>query len=484
MRVLGEGIDVPNLDAVAFIDPKGSVIDIVQSIGRVLRRDPNNPDKIGTIIIPVFVDTDAENIHDELVKSVYRPIYRVLNVLRSIDERFAEQINGLRIEIGPPNRTHKPPVGLSPRLKIDIPSITGDILQAFEVRLVEGLSTSGEFWIDLLKQHVAEYGHANIPVYTGRSRVPRLYKGYPLGRWMANTRARKDTLSPDFIRRLNEIGFPWDLRDERWEKQFNQYLDHVERHGCHPTQGPEARWAISQRLRFFGKKGEPLTPDQVRSLEEIDGWSWDPLADDFEKTIQRFVQYVETHPNGRVPAKYKDAADGYALGVRIVTLRLNHRQHKLDPDKERRLEELRGWTWNPYAEEFEDVFQDIKEFAKHHGHIPRKGDVVNGRDLGVAVISFRSRAKKTTALALRAEQKDRLEKEIPGWTWDPFADLFEKNLQETKEFVKQHGRLPRQQKDGKPGRWLGHLREKKDNLGPERICRLDKEIPGWESPSR
>ena len=51
---LGEGVDVPVLDGVAFIDPKRSMIDIIQAVGRVIRKAADK--RIGTVVIPVFVD--------------------------------------------------------------------------------------------------------------------------------------------------------------------------------------------------------------------------------------------------------------------------------------------------------------------------------------------------------------------------------------------------------------------------------------------
>ena len=55
---LGEGVDVRVLDGVAFMDPKRSMVDIIQAVGRVIRKAAGK--QLGTIVIPVFID-DAEN---------------------------------------------------------------------------------------------------------------------------------------------------------------------------------------------------------------------------------------------------------------------------------------------------------------------------------------------------------------------------------------------------------------------------------------
>ena len=60
-RCLAEGVDVPTLDGVAFIDPRRSQIDIVQAVGRAIRKAPAKT--IGTIVIPVFIDESEDADH-------------------------------------------------------------------------------------------------------------------------------------------------------------------------------------------------------------------------------------------------------------------------------------------------------------------------------------------------------------------------------------------------------------------------------------
>ena len=56
-RCLSEGVDVPTLDGVAFIDPRRSQVDVVQAVGRAIRKADDKT--IGTIVIPVFVDENT-----------------------------------------------------------------------------------------------------------------------------------------------------------------------------------------------------------------------------------------------------------------------------------------------------------------------------------------------------------------------------------------------------------------------------------------
>ena len=90
VKVFSEGVDVPALDAVAFLDPKQSQIDIVQAVGRVMRKAPGK--HLGYIVVPVFVPDGEGDIATLLEQrgDDYRHIGSVLRALQSHDERLAE----------------------------------------------------------------------------------------------------------------------------------------------------------------------------------------------------------------------------------------------------------------------------------------------------------------------------------------------------------------------------------------------------------
>ena len=94
-RCLSEGVDVPNLDAVLFLSAKNSQVDVVQSVGRVMRKAPNK--KYGYIIIPVVI---PEHIKPEEAlndNETYKVVWSVLNALRAHDDRFNAVVNKIDI---------------------------------------------------------------------------------------------------------------------------------------------------------------------------------------------------------------------------------------------------------------------------------------------------------------------------------------------------------------------------------------------------
>lgn len=91
VRCLSEGVDVPALDAVLFLTPRNSQVDVVQSVGRIMRNAPNK--KRGYVILPVVIPNDKtpeEALNDN---KTYKVVWEVLQALRSHDDRFDAMIN-------------------------------------------------------------------------------------------------------------------------------------------------------------------------------------------------------------------------------------------------------------------------------------------------------------------------------------------------------------------------------------------------------
>ena len=96
-RCLSEGVDVPSLDGVAFIDPRSSQVDIIQAVGRAIRLSPDK--KVGTIVLPVFIEA-GKNAEDTIEGSNFNPIWDVLNALKAHDDVLACELDQIRTEMG------------------------------------------------------------------------------------------------------------------------------------------------------------------------------------------------------------------------------------------------------------------------------------------------------------------------------------------------------------------------------------------------
>lgn len=114
VRCLSEGVDVPALDAVLFLTPRNSQVDVVQSVGRVMRTTPDGKKKRGYVILPVVIPAGVEP-HEALNDNkTYAVVWQVLQALRSHDDRFDAMINKLDL------------IGKDPR-KMEVIAITDKI---------------------------------------------------------------------------------------------------------------------------------------------------------------------------------------------------------------------------------------------------------------------------------------------------------------------------------------------------------------------
>lgn len=94
-RCLSEGVDVPALDAVLFLTPRGSQVDVVQSVGRVMRKAPGK--ELGYIILPIVVPSGVAAEEALKDNERYRVVWQVLQALRSHDDRFHAMINQIEL---------------------------------------------------------------------------------------------------------------------------------------------------------------------------------------------------------------------------------------------------------------------------------------------------------------------------------------------------------------------------------------------------
>jgi len=94
-RCLSEGVDVPALDAVLFLNPRKSIIDVVQSVGRVMRRAEGK--KYGYIILPIGIPADMPAEEALKDNEKYKVVWQVLQALRAHDDRFNATVNQIEL---------------------------------------------------------------------------------------------------------------------------------------------------------------------------------------------------------------------------------------------------------------------------------------------------------------------------------------------------------------------------------------------------
>lgn len=469
-RCLSEGVDVPTLDGVAFIDPRRSEVDVVQAVGRAIRKAENKA--VGTIVIPVFVDADIEP-EAALDDSAFKPIWDVIQALRAHDAELAEQLDALRRELGR--------VGGHPRLpdKIhtDIPARVGiDFARAFDVRLVEQTTQSWEFWFGLLEKYVAEHGTALV-------RGKEHFAGYRLGQWVIVQRTKWEALSDDRRHRLSRLpGWTTNVHETQWEQWFRRLQGYVNEYGTARVRDDYVDRDGNRLGKWVGKqrtKWDMLTDDQRERLGGLSGWILDVREAQWEEGFAHLQRYAIDH--GSVTVLKEAVVNGYRLGQWTAHQRMTW--DSLSKEKQARLESLPGWTTNTLDYKWQRAFQYLQQFVSEKGHarVPQKYFTPDGYGLGKWVS-----VQRRVWAALDEERRQRLN-DLPGWSLDARGAWWDEGFGYLRQYVAEHGTALLRQNivyNGYPlGQWVSNQKTRWDSLTAERQQKL-QELPGWALDAR
>ncbi|MDD2915626.1 MAG: Helicase associated domain protein [Gallionella sp.] len=469
-RCLSEGVDVPSLDGVAFIDPRSSQVDIIQAVGRAIRLSADK--KIGTIVLPVFIAA-GENAEDTIEASYFKPVWDVLNALKAHDDVLADELDQLRTELG-----RKPGLIVGAevlrKIAIDMPvTVDESFGGALRTCLVEQVTAPWNFWVGLFERFVTQHGHGNVSL-----REP--FEGWPLGRWVVNQRQIKNKLSQERIAQLNSLGgWSWDTLSDKWDEAFSSLEIFISENGhCRVPRGFKtsdglalASWVQNQRTKKI-----ILSVERKDRLEALKEWTWDVKDAQWEDGFSHLKEFQKTNGHCRVKQNYV-SSDGYQLGDWVGSQR--RKEGKLPIDRKNRLDALEGWSWSVFSEQWEEGFLHLQEFLRTEGHcrVSQSYKADDGFKLGVWVSVQRTNKDKTSP-----ERIERLTA-LPGWCWDSLVAKWEEAFGYLQEFSHHEGhcKVPTNFKTAngyKLGSWVSTQRRTRDEISPERKARLEK-LPGW-----
>lgn len=140
-RCLTEGVDVPNLDAVLFLNPRNSMVDVIQAVGRVMRRAEGK--KYGYIILPIAIPDGMSTAQALSDNKRYKVVWQVLQALRAHDERMDATIHQIELNASDPESIIVQTVDLAPKKEKD--SIGANDTEAPEESITPGEQTTLTF---------------------------------------------------------------------------------------------------------------------------------------------------------------------------------------------------------------------------------------------------------------------------------------------------------------------------------------------------
>jgi hypothetical protein len=211
----------------------------------------------------------------------------------------------------------------------------------------------------------------------------------------------------------------------------------------------------------------------------ITGWAWDVGQATWEEGYSRLRAFVEREGHARVAQRVKD--DGFGLGAWVATQRSAHASGRLTAARQRRLEALPGWTWDPYRDDWEEGFAHLERFVQRAGHarVP-SGHREDGFNLATWVSGQRQAFKTGTLDPARAARLEALS----GWVWRIADAAWDDAYERLERYVERegHAQVPRAFNDDRfqLGAWVGYQRQlyRRGGLTLSRRRRLES-LPGW-----
>jgi superfamily II DNA or RNA helicase len=482
-RCLVEGVNIPAVDTVAFIDPKRSLIDIVQATGRAMRKADWK--KNGYIFIPVILEEDSDP--EQIIKnSDFSTVWEVLQAMLDQDQRMEGIVSRMRILQGKGEegtQAWKDAMNeYAEKIEFyDLPIKIDKIrfIERLNTRIVEIIGRSWDFYYGLTLKYKDEFDNPNV------QQGYKTVEGYQLGSWQSDQRKlyKKGILSSVRIERLEDIGFTWDLFDEKFEKGFQETLLYKERTGNPNAPGGYktaegftlGTW--QQRHRYNYRQGT-MSPERIKQLEEI-GFTWEILEEQFEKGFQETLLYKERAGHPDAPTTYK-TAEGYELGHWQTAQRSNYKKKKLSPERINRLEDI-GFTWELLDKKFEKGFQETLIYKNKNG----SSNVSLGYKTaeGFRLYGWQSHQRQYYKIGIISANIIKRLEEI-GFKWailkKKFHEQFEKGFRETVLYKERtdNPNAPHNYKTPEGyrlGIWQATQRGnyKKGNLSPDKTKRLD-----------
>jgi hypothetical protein len=281
---------------------------------------------------------------------------------------------------------------------------------------------------------------------TGSSaQLPREYvdatDGYGLGNWVAVQRQLFKRGKLDSARRKRLESLPdwsWNPKTDAWDEKFDVLVQYVAQHGdarvppdC-DFQGVRLDlWCRSQRA---ARARGSLSESRRRRLEELPRWVWDTFDAQWESAFESLLAFVERESTSLVPQSHRE--DGFSLGGWVTQQRSKRAKGELSAERQRRLEELPAWSWDPKSDYWEAAFARLCAYQREHPKLAVPGGLIyEGFKLGDWVERQRSAYSKGK---LDADRVRRLET-IDGLRWDPKEEQWERGFAALLDYAAEHG---------------------------------------------
>ena len=413
-RVLNEGVNIPIIDSVCFVDERNSTIDIVQCVGRMLRKYQGKD--MAHVFIPTFIKSLDD---DELNGSTFGNTVRIIKAMKTTDEEIVEyfmkdtgEVNG-KVKFELVTADLKKPTAKAVKEKFSQEIKFTEWVKSVEGKVWEIVDTfmntykRAKAWIDENKK---------IPAQSSKDLTEK-----QLANWCTLQRLYKRTNKLDTykIKQLEKFDeWYWNKNDvdekileiKEWMSDNNKIPSGSSKNLIERQLG---KWCNVQRANFRNNK---LSSADITKLQKLNGWFWDK-SEFLDKRIDEFKKWVLK--NKTTPCDHSKNPVEKSLSKWASKRRQQKKKNKLSDTEIEQLEKLEMWFWGEdtvkIVKRFDETYIDIKKWITLNKKIPSSTskDIIE-KKLGSWCCDQRHHYR-TNKLS-----DDRIKKlnELPYWFWE------------------------------------------------------------------
>ena len=415
-RVLNEGVNIPIIDAICFVDNRYSTIDIIQCIGRSLRLYPGK--EKSEIIIPVISD-DIEN-------GDYSTIIRVLKSLKMTDYRIVEFFD-LQTKVNSCGGILRNEIFCTEKFsqEIDLGIWNNNIT----CHLWYNFDTFSKRYNEL-KKWVEE--HDRLP-----SQASKNMKEKKLSNWCQTRRYdyKIGRLSNIYIKKMESLPKWFWRQEDIFDKNFRELKNFIQINNRYPLEKSDSRketylnhWYMSYKLKY---KNDKLSENIIDKFQTLPNWYW--TKDDLKYIkLQNFLDWINKH--NRLPTMKGDIEER-KLCKWADRQRYKKRKNKLDKYIYDELQKNSLWWWEREPN-FNNMYNRLLKYVKQYNEIPKQHSK-NNEDLA----NWCSRQRGLHRNGELDKDREKMLSKVDKWFWEK-DNRFDKNYKKLKKFIKINGELP------------------------------------------
>jgi superfamily II DNA or RNA helicase len=494
-QVMNEGVNIPQIDAVCFVDPRKSARDIIQCIGRCLRLYEGKLSSY--IIIPELLSSDSDIESDSNFKDIWTVIRALKNQDSEIKDFITDRISGeksKKSKIEFINTFAKRDINVDEEVNVKKWS------EKIMVQICK-IADSWEINYSKLKKYVEE--NEKYPTEYNKDIVFKR-----LGSWITRQRSAKKgngngcLMTQERIKKLESLpNWEWEKDTESiWDKTYNNVEEYIIKTGKYPSTHSDCAeikklgtWISKQKRAKKGEKnGYSITKKRVEKLEMLNGWKWEENFEElWYKIYEKVRKYIDDYD------RYPSDCDKDNNVKKLANWIACQKQKKngnirgtLTPRYIKKLELLPNWKWKEDLEmEWDKTYKKIELYLKTNKEYPSQHNKNKKIALlGKWIVNQKMVKKGKCRGKLTPERIKKLES-LSNWQWERDYDqewnvMYEK----VKNYIIENDKYPpsvsKKSEIKKLYNWIRVQQEAKKGknrgkLTPERIKKL-KFLPNWK----